>query len=320
MEMPDVLSEFFEMRFRRVEVLMNRNYSLNGDMYLLLFAVDGQKTMAQLAASQQQMGHAVMMESIIKLWNMDLIEPIGVKHLLVDSDFPKLLKLNLFYIVRNKAFAYGCVDTALKNLGFSNEQLPVSSGSILVETVSKKISDSKIRENFQGFMKSLLLLRTKKNPIWTSMLTNQSSDVRNGSRGKTKQIIDRIIEVRSGGNPVIVKDIRVKLMLKGINPDAYSDNTLDNPQMLEKLHSLAASMGVGLVNKASSDDPTKESRGQVRRIILEVIEKRSKGNPVIAKSIRAKLFMKGINVDRFGQNTPDDPKVLEKVKKLVMNM
>jgi hypothetical protein len=83
---------------------------------------------------------------------------------------------------------------------------------------------------------------------------------------------------------------------------------------------LAASMGVDLEKKTYSDGPSKESRGQIRRILLEIIEKRSKGNPLIANSIRAKLFMKGINVDRFGQDTPDDPKVLEKVKKLAMDM
>ncbi len=317
--MPDVPGDFLEMRFRKSAVFLDRNYSLNGDMYRLLFALDEHKTISQLA-SQQQMGHEVMMDSIIKLWNLELIEPIGLNHLLVDSNFLQLLKINLHYMLGNKATAYSCVDSVVKNLGFSNDKLPFASGSAVVATVAKKISDPKIRKTFQELMATLLPLRAKKNPVWISMLTNQSSSVSKGSRGKARQIIDRIIEVRSGGNPVIVKDVRTKLMLKGINPDAYSDTTMDNPKMLEKLRVLAASMGVDLGKKESADDPAQGSRGQIRRFLLEIIEKRSKGNPLIARSIRAKLFLKGINVDRFGQDTPDDPKVLAIVKKLAMDM
>lgn len=317
--MPDVPSEFLEMRFRKSEVFVNRNYSLSGDMYRLFFALDEDKTMSQLA-SQYQMEHAVMLESIVKLWNMDLIEPIGLNHLQVDTNFLQLLKINLFYIVGNKDIAYSCVDAVLKDFGFSQDQLPASDGSALVSAVSKKISNPNIRKKFQEFMETLLLLRAKKKPLWASVRTSKPSDNHDGTRGKTRQFIDRIIEVRSGGNPILVKDVKTKLMLKGINPDAYSESSLDNPKMLDKLRALAASMGVDLKSKASSNGSANESRGQIRRILLEIIEKRSKGNPFVAKSIRAKLFIKGINVDKFGPDTPDDPKMLEKVKKLAMNM
>ncbi len=318
-EMPDVPSEFLEMRFRKSEVFVNRNYSLSGEMYRLFFALDENKTMSQLA-SQQQMAHAVMLESIVKLWNLELIEPIGVDHLQIDSNFLQLVKINLFYILGNKDIAYSCVDAVLQDVGVSQDQLPASKGSAVVSAVSQKISNSKIRKNFQDFMETLLLLRAKKKPLWASVRTVKPSDIRDGSRGKTRQFIDRIIEMRSGGNPILVKDIKTKLMLKGINPDAYSESSLDNPKMLDKLRALAASMGVDLENKESSKGSANGSRGQIRRILLGIIEKRSKGNPFIAKSIRAKLFMKGINVDKFGPDTPDDPKMLEKVKKLAMDM
>ena len=122
------------------------------------------------------------------------------------------------------------------------------------------------------------------------------------------------------GNPMIAKNIKTKLMLKGINPDAYFDDTLDNPKMLEELRALAATMGVDLNEEPLSGASGQSPRGQIRRLILEIIETRSRGNPIIARDIRAKLFLKGIDVDRYGPDTPDNPAVLDQIKKLAMTM
>ena len=69
--------------------------------------------------------------------------------------------------------------------------------------------------------------------------------------GKTKLIIDSIITQRSGGDPMIAKMIKTKFMLKGINPDAYSLDTPDDPNLVQRLMDLAGKLGVKIPSAKS---------------------------------------------------------------------
>lgn len=56
--------------------------------------------------------------------------------------------------------------------------------------------------------------------------------------GKIKRMIDRIITVRAQGNETIERVLRTKLMLKGINPAHYSDQSDDDPTVIRKLEKM----------------------------------------------------------------------------------
>jgi hypothetical protein len=64
--------------------------------------------------------------------------------------------------------------------------------------------------------------------------------------GKIKKIIDTIITTRAKGNPVIETTTRVKLSIKGINPDLYSETSPDDPEVINKLKTIALEMGITL--------------------------------------------------------------------------
>jgi len=64
--------------------------------------------------------------------------------------------------------------------------------------------------------------------------------------GKIKAIISEIIEKRSQGNTTIATVTRAKILLKGINPDKYTSESDDDPAVIEKLKSLAESIGVSI--------------------------------------------------------------------------
>lgn len=53
--------------------------------------------------------------------------------------------------------------------------------------------------------------------------------------------------------------------------------------------------------------------GQIRHIIDNIIEERSKGNPAIKEMTIAKLILKGLNPGKFDENSPDDAVVIEKL-------
>lgn len=62
--------------------------------------------------------------------------------------------------------------------------------------------------------------------------------------GQIKALIERLIEKRAGGNPVLMTTTKTKLMIKGINIDIYTDETPDDPQIIEKLYKTANEWGV----------------------------------------------------------------------------
>lgn len=62
--------------------------------------------------------------------------------------------------------------------------------------------------------------------------------------GKIKNLIDLLIQQRSQGNRAIVYALRVKLILKGINPDDYSANSPDDPETIASVKAIAQELGV----------------------------------------------------------------------------
>jgi hypothetical protein len=56
--------------------------------------------------------------------------------------------------------------------------------------------------------------------------------------GKIKQLIEGIIAERSKGNEMLAKVVKTKLILKGINPAHYSDQSYDDPAIIRKLENM----------------------------------------------------------------------------------
>jgi hypothetical protein len=99
-------------------------------------------------------------------------------------------------------------------------------------------------------------------------------------------------------------------MLKGINPNSYSSNTLDDPKTIARLRGMAAAMGVNLTT----------TRGKTKQIIDRIIAMRSGGNPTIKNNIKVKLMLKGINPNSYSNNTLDDPKTIARLRKMAAAM
>ncbi len=134
------------------------------------------------------------------------------------------------------------------------------------------------------------------------------------SRGRAKKLLDAIILKRSRGVGAIAKAIKVKIALKGINPDSLTPDTPDDPVLLRKLVNLAQSYGLRVVTKAD------RSKGRTKLIIDSIITQRSGGDPTVAKLIRTKFMLKGINPDAFSLDTPDDPNLVKRLKDLAAKL
>jgi hypothetical protein len=53
--------------------------------------------------------------------------------------------------------------------------------------------------------------------------------------GRIKQQLDTILSERTQGSLLLLKTLKTKLILKGINPDKYTEESEDDPVIIAKL-------------------------------------------------------------------------------------
>ena len=61
--------------------------------------------------------------------------------------------------------------------------------------------------------------------------------------GNIKKVIEAILVRKGKGDPLLIINIRKKLVFKGINPAKYTYETIDDPAVLKKLFELAKDLG-----------------------------------------------------------------------------
>ena len=66
--------------------------------------------------------------------------------------------------------------------------------------------------------------------------------------GRTKKLIDELIQKKSNGNAFQVSNVRMKLMFKGVLPDKIDDNTEDQEEIISKIFEVAKDFNVTLNN------------------------------------------------------------------------
>lgn len=66
--------------------------------------------------------------------------------------------------------------------------------------------------------------------------------------GRIKELIDSLIEMRTQGESSLVAPMKIKLIMKGIDPDIYDANSPDEPAIIQKVKTIAAEMGYDLSN------------------------------------------------------------------------
>ena len=62
--------------------------------------------------------------------------------------------------------------------------------------------------------------------------------------GQIRHMLDAIIEQRAKGSPTVALTTKTKLVLKGINPDRFSDASDDDPAIMAKVRAIATEFGV----------------------------------------------------------------------------
>lgn len=64
--------------------------------------------------------------------------------------------------------------------------------------------------------------------------------------GKVKELIDRLIELRTKGDRGLVAPVKIKLIMKGVDPDLFDATSADNPMVIQRVITIAKEMGYEL--------------------------------------------------------------------------
>lgn len=64
--------------------------------------------------------------------------------------------------------------------------------------------------------------------------------------GQVLILINKLIDARAKGNPVIASTTRTKLLLKGIKVQEWTPQSADDPAMINKIRELAAELSIAL--------------------------------------------------------------------------
>lgn len=61
--------------------------------------------------------------------------------------------------------------------------------------------------------------------------------------GRVKELIDRLIELRTKGDRGLVAPLKIKLIMKGVDPDLFDASSPDNPVVIQRVITIAKEMG-----------------------------------------------------------------------------
>lgn len=56
--------------------------------------------------------------------------------------------------------------------------------------------------------------------------------------------------------------------------------------------------------------------GQIYNMIQKIVTEKSKGNQVIANSVKTKITLKGIAINKYTPTSPDDLAVMQKLREI----
>ncbi len=66
--------------------------------------------------------------------------------------------------------------------------------------------------------------------------------------GRTKALIEELIDKKAKGDTFQVSNVKIKLLLKGIMPDSITDDTPDSDEIINKIFEVAKDFNITLNN------------------------------------------------------------------------
>jgi len=139
------------MVFRRVTRDDAGEFSLDGQMLSVLMELDGKKSVA-VVAKNTGLSMGIIRRVVLKLFELNLIEPVEVAISRLDEDFFDYLKSQLAIAIG--PIAEVIIEDVVIDLGHSLSQFPSYEAAELIALISREIQREEKRNSFKQKMLS----------------------------------------------------------------------------------------------------------------------------------------------------------------------
>ena len=125
------------------------NFSLDGHMLSVLMALDGEKTLGQIA-QQANLNMATIRDAVRKLFELKLVEIIRQDIQFLDQDFTS-------FLISEMSLAIGplgevIVEDGIEDLGYSKTTFPTNRVAELINMLAREIQRDEKRTEFKQSM------------------------------------------------------------------------------------------------------------------------------------------------------------------------
>lgn len=315
--------DFAKLRFRKTLRQDKNSYALNGPLYKLFFAVEENRSVAQIAA-ELDIRLADARQGLERLCNQGMIAPLADQGPHLPADTLALIQHHLSLAMSGRAEAASTMRQIVRQLSVDGRHIGLPQARTFLNQLCDRIQHAEARQRFRSQVMELILRPPADQPVRPAAgpTTSSSQPSAAGSIGRTRAIINAIIAARSRGNSNHVALIKNTFRRYGIEPDRYRANTRDDPKVVARLERMASKTGIPLPSPSAHayGDKGYRSAAELRRILDAIIHKRHGNAPDLALNLYHQLRQKGIHPGNAGPDEVVDAGIVAELRRLAKDL
>jgi hypothetical protein len=278
--------DFAKLRFRKTLRQKEGTFRLNGPLYQLFFAVEENRSVAQIAA-ELDISLAAARQGLERLCAQGMIAPLADQGPVLPNRSMAQIQHQFGLALGGPARASSELLQVVRQIGEDGRHINLAQARTFLNRLCDRIPDAGARQLFRTRAVALLQERMA---VPVPQPAPAPPAARPATRGRTHAIISAIIKVRSRGNPRHVPRLKEAFRRYGIDPDRCGPDTPDDPRIVARLERMVQKTGIAL--PASREG---RSAAELRRLLDAIIKERHGDTPSLARSLRNQLRLKGIH-------------------------
>lgn len=310
--------DFAKLRFRKTLKQEKGSFALNGSLYKLFFAVEENRSVAQIAA-ELDIRLADARQGLERLYSQGMIAPLSDQGPYLSAETLALIQHHFAHAMSSRASATSTMRQIIRQLSEDGRHINLVQARTFLNHLCDRIQHAETR---QGFRSQALKLLQRQPAGSTPSATKSPHPPAAPSRGRTRTIINAIITARSRGKASHVPLIKNAFRRYGIEPDRYRADTPDDPKLVARLERMARKTGVYLPSReiTAQNGNGHRSAGELKRILDTIILQRHGDTPDLARSLRSRLRLKGIHPGSLNLSKPVEASTVEDIHRLARQL
>lgn len=310
--------DFAKLRFRKTLRQEKGSFALNGSLYKLFFAVEENRSVAQIAA-ELDIRLADARQGLERLCSLGMIAPLSDQGPYLSADTLAQIQHHFGRAMGGRTGAADAMRQVIRQLSEDGRHINLAQARTFLNHLCDRIQHGEARQRFRSQVVGLL----KRQPAGSTPGAAKPPHPPGAeSRGRTRAIINAIITARSQGKSNHVVRIKNAFRRYGIEPDRYRADTRDDPKVVARLERMARKAGIHLPSRemAAQAGNGHRSAGELKRILDAIILQRHGDTPDLARSLRSRLRLKGIHPGSLNQGKPVEASTVEDIHRLARHL